>query len=212
MPVPPREALARVRQHRVKKSRAALLRRHGRSTSVSGPIRAGGRPCRVRPIAAIPSPTVQFRPICPTTTRQFMRAIGSDRQKSGLSAWGSSASAPAGCSRGFSAQMNSNQAPGNTNNSAKRVSYDGGPGSGGCTFFLNDEFDLEVLARILWIEVKWLHPRWEPEILLGIPFQGKQSGRDRSVPAPGRREHSTKCRIHFAAGGFPLAGLIPKYE
>jgi hypothetical protein len=32
---------------------------------------------------------------------------GSDRQKSGLSAWGNSASAPVGCSRGFSGHMNS---------------------------------------------------------------------------------------------------------
>ena len=53
-----------------------------------------------------------------------------------------------------------------------RACYAGGPGSGECAFILNDEFELEVLAPILGIEVKWLHTRGEPEILLRIPFQG----------------------------------------
>lgn len=47
-------------------------------------------------------------------------------------------------------------------------------------------------------------------------FAAGQTERARSVGATSRapraQRSGTKCRIHFAAGGFPPAGLIPKYE
>src|SRR5215510_1256406 len=52
------------------------------------------------------------------------------------------------------------------------VGYPARPGSRKCALILNCELELQVLASVIGVEVKWLNTGREPKILFRIPFQG----------------------------------------